>query len=275
MLIGTVALTGLGIPGTFIGTAGFFSKDAIIESVYVAHNAMAGYGFAMLVIAALSTSFYSWRLIFMTFHGKPRASADVMNHIHESPNVMLVPLYILAAGALLAGVLFSGAFTGHETGGHHEAWYNGFWRTALVAGPDNHILADFHNVPTWVKLSPFVMMVIGFLTAYWMYIKSPHIPKALARQHYGLYQFLLNKWYFDEIYDFLIVNPTKWLGNFLWKKGDGWLIDGFGPDGISARVLDITNRVVKLQSGYVYHYAFAMLIGVAALITWTMFGGAH
>jgi len=143
------------------------------------------------------------------------------------------------------------------------------------AGADNHILSDFHNVPLWVKLSPFVMMVTGFLMAYWMYIKNPSIPKALARQHHGLYQFLLNKWYFDEIYDFLIVNPLKWLGRFLWKKGDGWLIDGFGPDGISARVLDITNRVVKLQSGYVYHYAFAMLIGVAALITWTMFGGAH
>ncbi|MBL4597888.1 MAG: NADH-quinone oxidoreductase subunit L [Rhizobiaceae bacterium] len=275
MIIGTVALTGLGIPGTIIGTAGFFSKDAIIESVYVAQNAMSGYGFAMLVIAALFTSFYSWRLIFMTFHGKPRASADVMNHIHESPNVMLIPLYILAAGALLAGVLFMGAFTGHEVGGHHESWYNGFWREALVAGPDNHILAEFHHVPLWVKLSPFVMMVTGFLTAYWMYIKNPSIPKELARQHSALYQFLLNKWYFDEIYDFLIVNPLKWLGRFLWKKGDGWLIDGFGPDGISARVLDITNRVVKLQSGYVYHYAFAMLIGVAALITWTMFGGAH
>ena len=122
MLIGTVALTGLGIPGTYIGTAGFFSKDAIIESVYVGHNGMAGYAFAMLVVAALFTSFYSWRLIFMTFYGKPRATADVMNHVHESPNVMLIPLYLLAIGALIAGVVFYGSFLGHETGGHHEGW---------------------------------------------------------------------------------------------------------------------------------------------------------
>ena len=274
MLIGTVALTGLGIPGTYIGTAGFFSKDAIIESAYVGHNAMAGYAFAMLVVAALFTSFYSWRLVFMTFYGKPRASADVMNHVHESPNVMLIPLYLLAVGALIAGVVFYGSFLGHETGGHHEAWYNGFWREALFASSDNHILDEFHHVPYWVKWSPFIVMALGFLLAWVMYIRSPQLPKALAKQHSGLYAFLLNKWYFDELYEFLFVNPAKRLGYFLWKKGDGWLIDGFGPDGVSARVLDITGRVVKLQSGYVYHYAFAMLIGIAALITYTMFGGA-
>ncbi len=274
MIIGTVALTGLGIPGTVIGTAGFFSKDAIIESVYVGHNAFAGYAFAMLVVAALFTSFYSWRLIFMTFHGKPRASADVMSHVHESPNVMLIPLYLLAIGALISGVVFYGSFTGHETGGHHEGWYNGFWKEALFAGADNHILEEFHSVPLMVKLSPAIMMIIGFLGAWLMYIRSPYIPKELARQHPALYSFLLNKWYFDEIYDFLFVNPAKWLGRFLWKKGDGWLIDGFGPDGVSARVLDVTSKVVRLQSGFLYHYAFAMLIGVAALITWSMFGGA-
>jgi NADH-quinone oxidoreductase subunit L len=274
MIIGTVALTGLGIPGTIIGTAGFFSKDAIIESAYVGENAMAGFAFAMLVIAALFTSFYSWRLIFMTFFGKPRASADVMGHIHESPNVMLIPLYILAAGALLAGLIFHDQFIGHVAGGDHETWYNHFWRDALFAGADNHILEEFHHVPTWVKLAPFVAMLTGFGFAYLMYIRSPGLPKELVRQHPGLYQFLLNKWYFDEIYDFLFVRPAKWLGRFLWKKGDGWLIDGLGPDGVAARVNDVTNRVVKLQTGYLYHYAFAMLIGIAALITWAMFGGA-
>ena len=274
MVIGTVALTGLGIPGTWLGTAGFFSKDAIIESVYVGRNAFAGYAFAMLVIAALFTSFYSWRLIFMTFHGKPRASAEVMDHIHESPNVMLVPLYILAAGALLAGVLFYGSFLGHEADGHHEAWYNAFWREALFAGPDNHILDEFHYVPLLVKWSPFIMMALGFLAAYAMYIRSPELPKQLARSQPALYAFLLNKWYFDEVYDFLFVRPAVRLGRFLWKRGDGWLIDGFGPDGVSARVIDVTNRVVKLQSGYLYHYAFAMLIGIAALITWVMFAGS-
>jgi len=274
MVIGTVALTGLGIPGTYFGTAGFFSKDAIIESVFIGQNAFAGYAFVMLVVAALFTSFYSWRLIFMTFHGKPRASADVMSHVHESPKVMLIPLYVLAAGALFAGILFYGAFLGHETGGHHEGWYNAFWREALFAGRENHILDEFHNVPYLVKWSPFIVMAIGFLLAWYMYIKSPDTPKELARQHKGLYQFLLNKWYFDEIYDFLFVRPAMWIGRFFWKKGDGWLIDGFGPDGISSRVLDITGRVVKLQSGYLYHYAFAMMIGLAAVITWSMFGGA-
>ncbi len=273
MMIGTVALTGLGIPGTYIGTAGFFSKDAIIESVFIGENAFAVYAFVLLVIAALFTSFYSWRLVFMTFHGKPRASADVMSHVHESPNVMLIPLYILAVGAVMAGILFVGAFLGHESGGHHEGWYNNFWREALFASANNEILANFHNVPKLVKWSPFIAMAIGFCLAWIFYIRSPDAPKELAKQHPALYQFLLNKWYFDEIYDFLFVRPSMQLGRFLWKRGDGWLIDGFGPDGISARVLDVTGRVVKLQSGYLYHYAFAMMIGLAAIISWAMFGG--
>ena len=273
MIIGTIALTGLGIPGTYIGTAGFFSKDAIVESAFVAENAAAGIAFALLIVAALFTSFYSWRLIFMTFHGKPRASAEVMDHVHESPRVMLVPLYVLAAGALLAGVLFYGSFLGHDAEGHHDGWYNSFWRESLFASGDNHILEEFHYVPFWVKASPFAMMAIGFLVAYWFYIRRPDLPRKLARSQPILYAFLLNKWYFDEIYDFLFVRPAQRLGRLLWKRGDGWLIDGFGPDGVSARVLDVTSRVVRLQSGYVYHYAFAMLIGVAALITWSMFAG--
>ncbi|MEL6435447.1 MAG: NADH-quinone oxidoreductase subunit L [Pseudomonadota bacterium] len=274
MIVGTVALTGLGIPGTVIGTAGFFSKDAIIESAYVATNPAAGFAFGMLVIAALFTSFYSWRLIFLTFHGRPRATADVMHHVHESPSVMLVPLYVLAAGALLAGVVFHEAFVGHGHGDGHHGWYNDFFRTALFAGPENEILDTFHKVPYWVKWSPFVVMAIGFALAWYMYIKSPDTPAAIARRNNHLYKFLLNKWYIDELYDFLFVNPAKRLGTFLWKKGDGWLIDGFGPNGIAARVSDLTGRVTKMQSGFLYHYAFAMMIGVAALITWIMLGGA-
>ncbi|MFH1794997.1 MAG: NADH-quinone oxidoreductase subunit L [Pseudomonadota bacterium] len=266
MVIGTVALTGVGIPGTIIGTAGFFSKDAIIEGAFVGHNVIAPIAFTLLVIAAMFTSFYSWRLIFMTFHGKPRASADVMHHVHESPMVMLAPLFILAAGALFAGVLFHDFFIGEE--------YEHFWKAALFILPDNHILHDFHGVPLWVKLAPFVAMLLGFATAWYFYIRSPETPKALAEQHRGLYAFLLNKWYFDELYDFLFVRPAMRLGTFLWKKGDGYVIDGFGPDGISARVQDVTGRVVKLQSGYLYHYAFAMLIGVAALVTWMMLGSS-
>ncbi|MBZ9773330.1 NADH-quinone oxidoreductase subunit L [Mesorhizobium sp. CO1-1-8] len=262
MVIGTLALTGVGIPVTVIGTAGFFSKDAIIESAFAGHNSVAGMAFVLLVIAACFTSFYSWRLIFMTFHGKPRASHEVMHHVHESPPVMLVPLFILAAGALFAGVIFHNAFIGEG--------YAEFWKASLFTLPDNHILHEIHELPLWVELSPFIAMLIGFALAWKFYIRSPEMPVNLAAQHRGLYAFLLNKWYFDELYDFLFVRPAKRLGHFLWKTGDGTVIDGLGPDGISARVVDVTNRVVKLQTGYLYHYAFAMLIGVAALVTWMM-----
>ncbi|MCO6050727.1 NADH-quinone oxidoreductase subunit L [Mesorhizobium sp. RP14(2022)] len=264
MVIGTIALTGVGIPATIIGTAGFFSKDAIIEGAFVGHNAFAALAFTLLVIAAVFTSFYSWRLIFMTFHGKPRASHEVMHHVHESPPVMLVPLYILAVGALFAGVVFHDFFIGEV--------YNEFWKGALYTLPENEILEHFHHVPLLVKLAPFLAMLIGFFTAYHFYIRSPETPRRLAESQPGLYQFLLNKWYFDELYDFLFVRPAKRIGHFLWKTGDGRIIDGLGPDGLSARVQDITRSVVRLQTGYLYHYAFVMLIGVAALVTWMMVG---
>ncbi|HDZ71667.1 MAG TPA: NADH-quinone oxidoreductase subunit L [Aurantimonas coralicida] len=261
MVIGTLALTG------FPFTAGYFSKDAVIEAAFVGDNAFATYGWGLTVLAALLTSFYSWRLIFMTFHGKPRASADVMHHIHESPMVMLVPLFVLAAGALFAGILFEGAFVGEG--------YEEFWLASLFTGAGNEILYDIHDVPFAIAFLPAVMMAIGFAIAWLFYIRSPELPHRLAERHRGLYTFLLNKWYFDELYDFLFVRPAKALGRFLWKTGDGKVIDGLGPDGVSARVLDVTNRVVRLQTGYLYHYAFAMLIGVAALVTWTMLGGAN
>jgi len=265
MIVGTLALTG------FPFTAGYFSKDAIIEAAYASDTvaAFTGFAFWATLVAAIFTSFYSWRLIFMTFHGKPRASAEVMSHVHESPLVMTVPLGILAAGALLAGLIFSGAFIGHG--------YEEFWKGSLFTSAANHILEEIHHVPWYVKVSPFVAMLLGFAVAVHFYLIRPEAPKQLARNHQLLYRFLLNKWYFDEIYDFLFVRPAKWLGRFLWKRGDGWLIDGFGPDGVSAQVLALTRRVVKLQTGYVYHYAFAMLIGVAALITWAMAlgGGTH
>ncbi|AZO02209.1 MULTISPECIES: NADH-quinone oxidoreductase subunit L [unclassified Mesorhizobium] len=262
MIVGTLALTGVGIPATVIGTAGFFSKDAIIATSFASHNAVAGFAFILLVVAACFTSFYSWRLIFMTFHGEPRASHEVMHHVHESPPVMLVPLYVLAAGALFAGIIFHGAFIGEG--------YAEFWKASLFTLPDNHILHEIHELPLWVELAPFVAMVIGLLVAWKFYIRSPELPRSVAANHRLLYAFLLNKWYFDELYDFLFVQPAKRLGRFLWKTGDGTIIDGLGPDGVSARVVDVTNRVVKLQTGYLYHYAFAMLIGVAALVTWMM-----
>jgi NADH-quinone oxidoreductase subunit L len=257
MIAGTLALTGFPL------TAGYFSKDAIIESAFMSENPAAGYAFVLLVAAAIMTSFYSWRLIFMTFHGRPRAPAAVMKHVHESPLVMTVPLMVLAAGALFAGVIFYGPFIGEDS---HD-----FWTISLFFAPGNHIIEAIHHSPFLVKALPTVAMVLGLMIAVQFYLRSPETPRRLARRHDILYKFLLNKWYFDEIYDFLFVRPAKWLGRFLWKKGDGWLIDGFGPDGVSARVLDVTSRVVRIQTGYLYHYAFAMLIGIALLITWAMF----
>ncbi len=257
MIVGTLALTGFPL------TAGYFSKDAIIEASFAGANPMAKYGFVMTVIAAALTAFYSWRLIFLTFHGRTRAPAEVMKHIHESPPIMTVPLGVLAAGALFAGLVFSHLFIG---GGYAE-----FWKGAVFAGPANHVMHDMETIPFWAKYLPTLMMVLGAAVAIYFYLIAPEAPRRLAQRHDWLYRFLLNKWYFDELYDVLFVRSAKWLGRFLWKKGDGWLIDGFGPDGVSARVLDVTARVVRLQTGYLYHYAFAMLIGVAALITWAMF----
>jgi NADH-quinone oxidoreductase subunit L len=256
MVIGNLALTGFPL------TAGYYSKDAIIESAFAGHSSFA---FTLLVIAALCTSFYSWRLAFMTFNGKSRADAHTLEHVHESPNVMLVPLYVLAAGALLAGFIFAPYFIGHE-----QAL---FWGSAIQ--PQEHVLEEMHHVPEWVKLSPFIAMVIGFAVAFLFYIRDTSLPQKLAAMNWPLYQFLLNKWYFDELYWLIFTRPAMWLGRFLWKKGDGFVIDGMGPDGVSARVIDVTRGVVRLQTGYVYHYAFAMLIGVAALVSWFTFGGTH
>jgi NADH-quinone oxidoreductase subunit L len=255
MVIGTLALTGFPL------TAGYFSKDAIIESAYASHNPLAFYGFLMTVIAAGLTSFYSWRLIFKTFHGEPH-DQEHYEAAHESPLWMLIPIGILAAGSLLAGFPFKELFAGH---GVEE-----FFRESVKMNP--HIIEDMHHIPETIAFLPTVMMAAGFLVSWLFYIRRPYLPVELAGQHQMLYQFLLNKWYFDELYDLIFVRPAKRLGRFLWKVGDGYIIDGLGPDGVSARVLDVTRNVVKLQTGYLYHYAFAMLIGVAGLITWFMFG---
>ncbi|MGC1623308.1 MAG: NADH-quinone oxidoreductase subunit L, partial [Pseudolabrys sp.] len=261
MLVGTLALTGFPL------TAGYFSKDAIIEAAFVGKNPMALYGFICTVAAALLTSFYSWRLIFKTFHGEPHDRKH-WREAHESPMVMLIPLGFLAAGSVLAGLPFKEIFAGRGV--------EGFFRESLAFAKSNHVLEDMHHVPLYVGILPTAMMLVGFLVAWHFYIRRPDIPVELARQHDWLYRFLLNKWYFDELYDLIFVRPTKWLGRLLWKSGDGWLIDGFGPDGVSARVLDVTRNVVRLQTGYLYHYAFAMLIGAAAFITWFMFlAGTH
>jgi NADH-quinone oxidoreductase subunit L len=258
MIIGTLALTGFPL------TAGYFSKDAIIEAAYVSHNPMAIYAYGTTLVAAALTAFYSWRLVLVTFHGSPY-DRHHYEAARESPWVMLVPLCFLAVGSILAGYPFRELFVGNGVAG--------FFGNSLKFAPGNPLLEDMHHIPYLIAVAPTVMMAIGFFVAWEFYVRRPELPAELARQQQPLYLFLLNKWYFDEIYDFLIVRPTIWLGRVLWKYGDGWLIDGWGPDGISARVLDVTRGVTRLQTGYLYHYAFAMLIGVAALITWFMFGG--
>lgn len=271
MIIGTLALTGFGIPFIHIGTAGFMSKDIVIEAAFAANTAASDFAFVLLVVAALMTSFYSWRLIFMTFHGKARGSADVMSHVHESPQVMLIPLYVLAVGALAAGMVYYEPFVGH----HFQEFWNGSIAHGMIEdhGELTTIIDAAHHVPTWVVLSPTIAMILGFGLAYLFYIVRPSIPVTLAREQDLLYRFLLNKWYIDEIYDVVFVRPAMFIGRFFWKGVDGGVIDRFGPDGMAAAVVTVTRRVTKLQTGYIYHYAFAMIIGVAALVTWFMFAG--
>jgi NADH-quinone oxidoreductase subunit L len=291
MIIGTLALTGVGIPGTPLGFAGFFSKDAIVETAYAAGGATGYLAFWLLVIAALFTSFYSWRLIHLTFHGRPgdvlhshtahpspAHAAEETHHEpgdgdhahghrepHESPNVMLVPLYVLAAGSVLAGVVFYDLFFGHAE--HIEHFFQG----SLVVSAE--VIDEAHHVPLWVRWSATIAMILGFVIAWQMYIRDPAIPGRLAAANPGLYRFLLNKWYFDELYDFLFVRPAKYVGTALWRGFDDSLVDKTITEGLGQRVADVTRRVVKLQSGYLYHYAFAMLIGVAALLTWAIAAG--
>jgi NADH-quinone oxidoreductase subunit L len=260
MVIGTLALTGFPL------TAGFFSKDAIIEADVTTKGAAASYAFVMTTLAAAFTSFYSWRLIFKTFFGEPH-DRHHYEAAHESPKVMLIPLALLAIGSFAAGWPFVEIFMGHGA--------DVFFGTSLKLVEADTIFEETETLPLAIKLAPTIMMLGGLLIAWLFYIRRPDFPEALARDQRPLYEFLLNKWYFDEIYDFLFVRPTLWLGRLFWKGGDGFLIDGFGPDGVSARVLDVTRNVIRLQTGYLYHYAFAMLIGVAAAITWFMFAGPH
>jgi NADH-quinone oxidoreductase subunit L len=352
MLIGTLAITGVGIPLTHFGFAGFLSKDAVIESAWVG----SGYAFPLLVLAACFTSFYSWRLMFMTFYGTSRAQDHGHGHHghdahahepHESPATMLIPLGVLALGAVFSGMVWYNSFFGQEDklrdwfgmepAAHHEtageeapaeghatqtapagtAATDGAAEGTVVAdavtegeavpaaeahddaaaatvvatgavtvtgeapkgaiymGVENEVIHHAHEAPTWVKLSPFIAMVIGFMLAWLFYIKNPELPARLAAQQRPLYLFLLNKWYFDEIYNFAIVRPAKWLGNMLWRRGDGAIIDG-SINGLALGIIPYFTRLAgRAQSGYLFHYAFAMVLGIVALVTWMTLFVAH
>ena len=329
MMMGTLAITGVGVPLTAIGFAGFLSKDAIIESAYAGATP---YAFWLLVIAAAMTSFYSWRLIFMTFHGKPRGDRHTHDHAHESPGVMLVPLGVLSLGAIFAGMLWYAPFFGEharvsqyfgiptahamveEDDGHgegvvaaveelaegdvehaaeavveddagHAAEADDDFMAATIAAPgqgaiymapENHVLDDAHHAPVWVKVSPFVAMLLGLGLAYFMYIRRPELPARLAANQRPLYNFLLNKWYFDELYDFVFVRPAQAIGRFFWTRGDGNVIDG-GINGVAMGIVPFFTRLAgRAQNGYVFTYAFAMVLGLALILTWmTLAGGAE
>ncbi len=282
MAIGNLALTGFGIPLLDIGTAGFYSKDGIISATYQAGTPIGTYAFVLTLVSVALTSFYSWRQFLMTFHGRYRGAQPIhdpaiahheestqedhhhapkLEEVHESPVVMLVPLFVLALGALFAGAAFDGIFVGGAS--------TGFWHSAVAAIAGHPHIA----IPLWMEFGPFALTILGFAVAFYYYILNPELPAQMAAKRGMLYLFLYNKWYFDELYDFLFVRPALRFGRFLWKFGDGRIIDGLGPDGIAARVLDATRGAVKLQSGYIYTYAFAMLIGVVALATWFMVAG--
>jgi len=329
MMIGTLAITGVGVPLLYIpglhiplGFAGFVSKDAIIESAYAGGPTLV---FWLLVVGALMTSFYSWRLMFLTFYGTSRAHGhghhnghdDHHHEPHESPRVMLIPLGVLALGAIFAGMLWYNSFFGsvdsvrayfgmpaaeahgEAAAGHgaaapaaHGAAAPAAHGAAAPAGhaaeahavapegalffhPDNHVLHAAHEVPVWVKLAPFVAMLTGFVLAWVMYIRKPELPAKLAAEQKPLYEFLLNKWYFDELYDAIFVRPAKWLGATLWKRGDGNVIDGT-INGLAMGIVPFFTRLAgRMQSGYVFHYAFAMVLGIVVLVTWMTLAYGH
>ncbi|MGR3803563.1 NADH-quinone oxidoreductase subunit L [Marinibacterium profundimaris] len=325
MMMGTLAITGVGIPLTgWFGFAGFVSKDAIIESSWAGGSS---YGFWLLVIAAALTSFYSWRLIFLTFFGEARGDKHTHEHAHESPMTMLIPLGVLSFGAVFAGMIWYSNFFGHadqvgkfygipvaeagaheedghaaadtghgaETGEehgtadeahadaeggdaahggeHHYVFAGEPGEGALYMAPDNHVLDDAHASPVWVKLSAFIAMLLGFGVAYLFYMVNPALPKALAENQRPLYLFLKNKWYFDELYDAVFVKPAVAIGRVLWKGGDVGIINGF-LNGIAMGVVPFFTRLAgRAQSGFIFTYAFAMVIGIALLITWMTLGG--
>jgi NADH-quinone oxidoreductase subunit L len=303
MMIGTIAITGLGIPGIG-GLAGFYSKDSIIESAYAAatsgHSAAGMFAFVIGISAALLTAYYSWRLVFMTFHGTAKwkddghhaaddhaSHAQLETHVeplsghdahddhahddhhhgplspHESPLPMVVPLLVLSIGAVFAGMIFAPHFIGH-----HEAE---FWRGAIFVGSNNHVLHESHNVPTWVKWSPLVVTLLGTFAAFWIYVLKEGVAKQWADRKGPLWTFLYNKWFFDELYDAVFVKGAKALGDFFWKIGDVKIIDGLGPNGAAWASLKSAGWLSRFQSGFVYFYAFVMLIGVAAFLAFAIF----
>ena len=243
--------------------SGYYSKDTILEAAWASGTAVGRYAWVLGTIAAFMTAFYISRVMFMTFHGEPRADAETMHHAHESPWVMRIPLIVLAIGAAFFGFLGYGFFVGEERAD--------FWRGAILVLPQYDLLAAAEGVPSVVRFMPLILALIGIGLAWVFYVADPRLPVRLAAQFRALYLFLLNKWYFDELYDWLFVRTAFVLGSGLWKGGDGAVIDGLGPNGLAAMTRDLARQASRLQTGYLYHYAFAMMIGLVAVVTWYLF----
>jgi NADH-quinone oxidoreductase subunit L len=257
MWVGSLALAG--IPWF----SGYFSKDTILEAAWAAETGVGYYAYWMGVFAAFLTAFYSWRLLIMTFHGAPRASDEVMHHVHESPMVMLAPLIFLSLGAVFAGGIAESFFVGEDRAA--------FWGNSILVLSEHDPLENTHHIPAIIGMLPLIAGVLGIAVAYYCYMFRPDLPAIIAARFRPLYLFLLDKWYFDELYDRLFVRTAFWGGRFLWKQGDGATIDGLGPDGISAQTIAMAVRAGRLQTGYLYHYAFAILIGAVIMVSWYLF----
>ncbi len=256
MWVGSLALAGIPF------FAGYYSKDLILEAAWAASSNSGYFAFWLGCLAAFLTAFYSWRVLLLTFHGNFNSSKEVLDHVHESPFVMLIPLFILAIGAVFSGWYFYNDFVGYN--------WKEFWGDSILISEKHKAFKLAHYVPLWVKYIPIFLAILGILCAYLFYIVNPNLPKILSKKFSPIYNLFYNKWYFDELYDYLFVKSFIKFGNFFWKKGDEGTIDRFGPNGISNLVKNISSKSIIIQSGYIYHYAFAMLIGLVVLITWLL-----
>ena len=256
MWVGSLALAGIPF------FAGYYSKDLILEAAWAASSNSGYFAFWLGCLAAFLTAFYSWRLLLLTFHGDFNSSKEVLDHVHESPIVMLIPLFVLAFGAIFSGWYFYNDFVGYN--------WKEFWGNSIFISEKHKAFKLAHYVPLWVKYLPIFLAILGILCAYLFYILNPNLPKILSKKFSPIYNLFYNKWYFDELYDYLFVKSFIKFGNFFWKKGDEGTIDRFGPNGISNLVKNISSKSIIIQSGYIYHYAFAMLIGLVVLITWLL-----
>ena len=256
MWVGSLALAGIPF------FAGYYSKDLILEAAWAASSNSGYFAFWLGCLAAFLTAFYSWRVLLLTFHGDFNSSKEVLDHVHESPIVMLIPLFVLALGAIFSGWYFYNDFVGYN--------WKEFWGNSIFISEKHKAFKLAHYVPLWVKYLPIFLAILGILCAYLFYVLNPNLPKILSKKFSPIYNLFFNKWYFDELYDYLFVKNFIKFGNYFWKKGDEGTIDRFGPNGISNLVKNISSKSIIIQSGYIYHYAFAMLIGLVVLITWLL-----